>query len=842
MARLIAFVLALVVCAGAAWSQGIPSATFSTLPGSPTAGQLYFITDGSGTTTVGDAAAGGGASRDLVSYDAGQSRWEFVARIPVTAPVSPLETYLTAERVAYLNAVSGLVGANVQAVIDELSGKVRQNDPVDTDGDGAFESAYLWDADGDGSGFVSCTGNATPDIRCKAIGEVLYPDAADDLNCATIGCGFGVMERAGTIRLRPGVVYVQFPCWKPSGTNTATAHETNDDLHDQTTDAAFTDCPLDPDGKRVKVVALRGWQGTIIGGGADTRELHRGLMSASRRRDVGTYLVNDMGPWDASRNSNVWFGNGDLPRGISTGYANNATDTNHPMGGGAAEGDSKGWWKVFADVNLETFVNQDSMICLQHAGGTAGADYKTASTVTNLAAGDLLLIPIKPTSTSPATTYNLSLMVIRSVPGTTCGTGSNGRYVNVGGSSIDRSNQTASLPTSGAFITAADSVRVIHARADFENTGVEIRNLRIEPQDPWNEVGGRCTNSGAAWRASLAVTGTPFSNATDDTNTSNACDTMPLVGIWGGGWVRLRNLVFANHHKFAIDAGGTGYADIEGVKFLFGQGQEVSDTSNGWRWRNIIVDQGHYIAGIWNNFAPGTQFRDILVRNSVFNSVMTLDHQSPKTVVDGVTIETSAFLTAIRVTCGAIQNTIRNVFGGSRGISTISGNSPSMVYLDCDETARAITQNVFENIVLDAPDVGQGGETAPVILYNVEAASGNSADAQWGAIVGNTFRGVRSTGYVGGTAGEAACLYGVAEADADSPADDDGESVIFTRNYHSGGAVSSTGRVFCMVNKGSSNINATDIDSTGAVTPAWGDPVGCGNLDGGVVYADENCQ
>lgn len=114
-------VLAL-ACPSAVYAQAITTHTFATLPGSPTAGQLAWLTDNSGTATEGSPAAGGApaGNRDLVAYDATQTRWEFVLRLPATAPEAGLETYLEAIRVGYDNSTSGATAEDVQAALDEL--------------------------------------------------------------------------------------------------------------------------------------------------------------------------------------------------------------------------------------------------------------------------------------------------------------------------------------------------------------------------------------------------------------------------------------------------------------------------------------------------------------------------------------------------------------------------------------------------------------------------------------------------------------------------------------------------------------------------------------------------
>lgn len=715
----------------------------------------------------------------------------------------------------------------------------------DADNDGLYEVAYLWDADGDGSTWTTCTANATPDIGCKAEGERLYRDTIDDINCAVHGCSNGRMEKAGTLILGEGV-YVGWPCWTPTNANTPEAHETNDDAHDvAVTDAAYDDCPVDEEGRAMTVVSFQAWGGILLGSGVDTRLLERGSMSASLRRDIGTYFVNDMGPWDATKNNNIWFSGGDNARMISTGFHSNVTDLNHPNGASATDdSSSKGWWRVGANVDFSTFISDGQTLCLINTGGTAGTDYKTSGTVPNLRPGDVLNVPFK---AAGATTYNTLTAVVRATPSATCTTADfgagTGYYVDLGGSYIDRAVATRTYIPHAASITESSNRNVLHVNSTYENTNVTIANMRLEPMDPWNEFGGRCTNSGTAWKTLVTDTGTGFTTTTDDSNTDMSCDTLPFFGLWGGGKVFIDNVVIANFHKFAVDAGGTGYADLTNSRFLFGNGGEIADMSNGWRFYNNYVDRSYFVAAVIGTFGVAPQVDTLTITNSVFPRVIDLDELTPHAMIQNIRDEGNSSLHTIRVLCGAQQSIVRDIYKTGKAGNTTSGNSPTVVYVECDDTASLITQNTFENIILDGPDSSANAESPPVITFNVPAASGNSADAQWAAIVGNVFSGVRATGYGTAVDPEAVCLYGVMEADADSPADDDGESVIFTKNYFSGGSVAAAGKIFCMTNAtGSAAINNTAIDSTGAATPAWGDPVGCGNFDGPVVYADENCS
>ena len=103
-------------------AQTIPVYTFATLPASPTAGQLAWVTDGGATPIQGTPEIGGGTHRDLVSYDATQTRWEFVQRAPDDTPPEELPTFLSADRVAFDGASAGSASDDVQEALDELFG------------------------------------------------------------------------------------------------------------------------------------------------------------------------------------------------------------------------------------------------------------------------------------------------------------------------------------------------------------------------------------------------------------------------------------------------------------------------------------------------------------------------------------------------------------------------------------------------------------------------------------------------------------------------------------------------------------------------------------------------
>lgn len=118
--RVLAAILLGLAIPFAAAAQTIPTYTFGTLPGSPTAGQLAWITDGAATPIPGTAEIGGGTHKDLVAYDATQLRWEFVQRAPDDLPPEELPTFLSAPRISYDNAESGAAADDVQEALDEL--------------------------------------------------------------------------------------------------------------------------------------------------------------------------------------------------------------------------------------------------------------------------------------------------------------------------------------------------------------------------------------------------------------------------------------------------------------------------------------------------------------------------------------------------------------------------------------------------------------------------------------------------------------------------------------------------------------------------------------------------
>lgn len=134
--------------------------TFGTLPGSPAAGDLAWITDGGGAATVGAPAAGGGSQRDLISWDATQTRWEFVTRIPASAPPAAIEKFLAAVRIDYDPAGSGASATDVQAALDELFATGPGGGATDLGATPAAGNVLITSSTGDDATLPAATGSA----------------------------------------------------------------------------------------------------------------------------------------------------------------------------------------------------------------------------------------------------------------------------------------------------------------------------------------------------------------------------------------------------------------------------------------------------------------------------------------------------------------------------------------------------------------------------------------------------------------------------------------------------------------------------------------------------------
>lgn len=739
--------------------------------------------------------------------------------------VFDITTAETGSNVSYLSIASNANNAG-------MGGGVTS----DPDGDGLYEVANLWDADGDGSTFVTCTGNATPDIACKAIGEVVYRDTIDDINCAIRGgcAGGGRMERDGVLILKGGV-WLGFPCWNASapGTHTAAQAETDDSGHDLS--ASSANCPVDADGNILVSAALQDWGGIIMGQGTDSRRLHRGLMGASLRRDRGTYFANDYGPMHLSSDDNRWFGATTNIQMINAGYNNNYTNTAHFTGASLASGDSKGWWKINAAVDYETWGGATNSLCLTNTGGSVGTDYAASGTVGTLRRGDILVVPSRSNPNASAM-GSYSEVRVRSQPTASCGSG--GLQVPLGGDLA--SSETAGSGTNRAVLPAYTSNLVTsglvgHARSKYKDTNVTIMNMNLEAQDPYNEIGGRCGSSGS-YTAPSAVTstGTIFTTTIDDTNTDFSCDTQQFVGLWGSGNIRLSDVIVNNFHFYPVDGGTSGGRQVlEDVTFLHGNGGPIIDASgSGWEMRRTKVEDSTFSTIVVSVFLSGLTVDDFVIRNSSFGNISAFNAQAEATTWTHIRAESSSFDSLFYLDCDSRRHVFRDLYITGRGYFA-HGGVPTGILFICSNTATPIRDNVVDGFIVDAPDYSGGTESVPILAY--QATAGNEA-----AILGNSFSNFHALGYSGGTTDQAGCLFGAYTNDPDTVDVTHNHSIVFKYNMHSNSSVAANGSVFCLLDN-TLNLFQTQAELT-STTPAWGDPVGCGNFDGSVLIPYERCD
>lgn len=923
----LAVAIASILVSSSALAQAIPTHTFATLPGSPTAGQLAWLTDNSGTATEGSPAAGGAApgNRDLVAYDAGQARWEFVLRVPATAPAADLVRYLEAIRVGYDNTASGSDAEDVQAALDELfasggggggdlgttatgsaltitntggtnasipaattttwgaltdedktkldgieagaaadqsapevpftstfstwlSGNVRlaldylfeMFQRTDADGNGLYESAYLWDADGDGSGHVVCTAKDTPDLACKALGEVIYRDWADDLNCAMHGCGFGQMELAGVIRHRAGVTYLNWPCYdasEPSGFNDPAA--VNESLHDSTSDTAWGHCPQAPgfatNGRRLATVATMGWKGEILGAGSDPRDPYS---TAGYKRDAGSYIADDRGPsWisGAQANLNSWFGMNAFIRGINFGF-----DSSPNVGFGIAsmsgewsgDGDSKGGGTISGDQALSSL---DGRICVVDSNGWATA----------LEEGDVIEVR----GTSQVATFTIQTVIaalrVRANPvaGTCNGAGT--IWVDIGGQQYDGTGARYSVDPP-LTVQLTNGFAVVHARSDYRSNSVRFSGFTVMHQDSWNEPGGDCSGVGI-WSSALdgtAAAVVPGGNADFD------CDSHPLFGLFGGGDPVIQDIVIRTWHNHGIDGNSNvGSPRLSRLLYLRGQGGTILDPGTGWRADDLEIRESQFTADMIAGFGPGFKVTNLRILNSVFGQIQSFQLQNIANSFNGVRVWSSAFARLFNVACGARLNTVRDVEVSGHIAYGTSQSQGHIARFSCPTTSTPNELNSFADIVYHGPgltgSVNGTGATSALFVFDADSVEGAENAA---AIRNNSFRDIRYLNTESGSV--SGCLFGVQDDGGASRAttpDYSNEDILAQQSFAQNSIRMQgpgTGRVYCQCGlfngAGNSSPNTCDKPILGAGA-GGADPRGCLNFEGTGAPAIESC-
>lgn len=710
---------------------------------------------------------------------------------------------------------------------------------VDADNDSLYEAAYLWDADGDGSGKVTCTAKDAPDPACKVSGEVIYRDAADDINCAVHGCGFGQMERNGTLYLENAVIYVNFPCWdarEPAGFNDPTA--TNDNLRDATSDTAYGHCPASPDGtgRRLASINLMDWQGEIIGGGMDTRDP---AVAPSYKRDQGTYIVDDRGPnWNTGAQSgvNTWFGQPGFVRGITFGYTMGfgATATDMSASGEySGDGDSKGYGEISGDQLVDA-MNATICVADTSTGGTVSADGWAQA----LVAGDIIEIH----GTSQTDTFTsrivIAAMRVRDTPSATTCNGTGTVSIPLGGRVT--SGTASAFGTDVPLITqVTDGMFVVAPRSNFMDSSARITNVTIEPQDWWNETSGDCSATGV------------WTFAGDGADTDFDCDTNPLVGIYGGGHPILDEVVIRNWHAYAVDGNSNvGNPLVRRVRFMYGNGGPVMDFGYGWNVQDVEVWNSQFTTDLTAAFGPGVLWRGLKVYNSSFLQIMTLGDHNNYNVVDDVQVYSSTFTRLFNLACSARFNQFNNVrVSGYYGYGATQGQG-SLARLNCNNTSTPIFSNTFSNMLLQGlgPGLAGSGGSHAAIVFDMDSAIGaENADA----IVRNVFSNIQFR-YVGENSAYEACLFGVQDDEAStsrSTGPDFSLYDVLANNYFTGSSVINVGGgsnlLYCgcgVFDSGGNNANNVCDDAAIGSGSGGADPRGCGNFEGASTNAIEVCS
>ena len=880
---------------------------------------------------------------------------------------------------------------------------------VDADGDGLYELAYLWDADGDGSSNVTCTAKDAPDPACKWDGDIVNRDVIDDINCAIHGCGFGQMERTGDLIVPDTARQIAWPCWNARiaaqlGTATAACefndpwrHEngtdaTFDDCHDSVNDASYGHCAVDGEGEALFVASLQNWQGTLRGEGFSRARVDTANGSGAPN---GTMIYNDMGPLlDGSGNS--WFGQSAQKRLVSMGFHQNVTSTVHMTGASAGHGssDSKGWWRITGGSENEED-GKEPYVCIQNTGGTVNSEYRESGTAGDLAFGDQMLI-----STEINTTLSVgavSFVLIKSVTSNqglcatsderevrfassyytrfedalTISASTNATPIEIttsaahgletdeqvrisgtGISAIDGNvytvtrvtgtrfalngttapGSTASAGSATPLLLANDPLPffaestdnnglgphavLIHARSDYFDGRATVADIRIGAQDPWNEDGGDCSESGV-WTATA-----------DNTAPDYACDTMNMVGLWGGGRFNFERSMIGPFHHFGMDGGAhTGFTTVREVDFGYGQGNSIMDVASGWRLYDVRIFDSQFDGVLLTYFGPVSASVDgLFIENSTFSRIANFSEKHRFQEWKNLKVVSSTYNQLFSFNCGAKYNTISDVVLDGNSVEYFgTGYNTDFAFLCSSGSALTsfgpATQNVIENVIRTPP----GGlsssfltdyQRAPLVMFVVDDADAPSVE-EYDGMIGNVFRGFRTTSgtipegpftitsataanpvvittstahgfsngdrvYIRntemeeingeffsvagvtsttfqlsgedgtsrtpGTTGFAyvdavpSCLFGVFDdGETSGSHSDEGESAVFARNYFSGNAVDGYGSdVFCIA--GADARSFAQIESATGTTPSWGDPQGCGNMEGGDVVSYTECQ
>jgi hypothetical protein len=677
-----------------------------------------------------------------------------------TSPSNPAYTFTASTQWVKAVAVDATAGGSILIIECNPVFGSSGGGSADPDGDGLYDFATLWDADGDGSTWVTCTAKDTPDSACKAAGERIYGDTADDLNCAIWGCGVGQMENAGTIYLEQGV-YINWPCWEPTNT-TNTRGAANESEHDATGDAAYSLCPASPDPnttRRLGTIALMDWQGEIIGAGTDTRDP---ATTGGYLRDQGTYLVDDRGPtWlqGAQDNLNSWWGQNDFVRGFNFGFNTGGVGTANAgdfanAGEYAGDGDSTGYGLV-SGTQLVDAMNAQICVCEDIACGA-----KVDNWAQGLVAGDVVEIAgTSSTSASLSSPTVIAALRVRTVPdGTTCN-GAGTTLITLGGSVSGANNTNANYAGADVpYITQVTAgMQVVHSRSDTFDSTARIANMNIEPQDYWDESGGDCAGTGL------------WSYSADGAQADFDCDTEPLFGIWGGGAPIIEDVVVRFWHDFAFDGNSNiGNPLVRRVRLMYGRGGPVFDYGTGWNFRDIEVRNSQFANDIASAYGPGVEVDTLKLYNVRANKIASFSDHATHNVWKTIRVNNSSIGNLFYFDCGSRFNYIEDIhYNNVYGIGTAQLNGV-VARFGCSTTTNPIESNTIADVTLTGSGLAAFNSTSNNSLAAVVLDTDPTvANPDTTAIVRNRFQNFTMK-MTEGSATYEACLFGVQDESGNS--------------------------------------------------------------------------
>lgn len=765
-----------------------------------------------------------------------------------TASTTAATTFTAGTRWVKAVATDATAGGSVMTIeCAPLTGRGVNTDP---DGDGLYDVATLWDSDGDGTVWKTCTAKDTPDPRCKVAGERIWDDAADDINCAVWGCGFGQMENYGTLYLDTGV-YALWPCYDQ---RRATAAERNDpgpaneNNHDATSDSAYTNCPATPDpdtARRFIAISLMDWQGEIIGSGTDSRNP---LTTDNYARTQGTYLVNDMGPtWLTGTGGNAglnsWFGQSSFVRGITFGFEsgfNSTTDAVANSGEYSGDGDSSGY-TVAIGTQLIDAMNSSLCVCESTTCGASANNF-----VSSLQAGDVIEIKASSQVAGGSSSTVLAAVRILGTPSSSeCdgGGGDDTASIALGGSVNGANNTDATY--AGVDIPYAyqvtDDFLVTHARSDYLDSTARVANLNVEPQDYWDETSGDCGEASTS----------QWDYTVDSGQSDIDCDTNPLFGFFGAGRPVVENVVIRNWHDFAFDgASNAGNPLARHIRFFYGRGGAVADYGTGWNIEDWEVRDTSFRNSSISTFGPGLFLDGLRFYNTRANNIAIFGEFATGNYFRNIRAFNSSFTNHFVYNCGARFNTVEdfqiwNPYG--RGTVTLNG---LVARMECATTSTPIEGNVINGVTLTGSGIGAyAGPSNQSIAAVVLDTNATVATPGTAAIVNNLFSQFNMK-VSDADANIEACLFAAQDDAVANRAGDYSHEDVLAVNRFYGNSVRNTGGgadfVYCGcgVQDGtppSSGSNGCDqiIFGGGA---GGANPRGCMNADGTAKPANETCD